>query len=163
MISMIRIDDRLVHGQVAVKWSKVLGVNRIVVVNDSIAKNEIQVSALKMAAPTGVKVAVFPLEKAASVFNDPRSKDMKILVVTNEPKYVADLLPLLNEEPVLNMANYGRIGGILADKEKITETVYLSPEDKKIIQSIFDRGYDFKYQPLPDDSPQSLKKLIGGK
>lgn len=162
MITMIRIDDRLVHGQVAVKWSKQLGVSRIVVVSDSIAKNEIQVSALKMAAPAGVKVAVLPLDKAVTILNDPRSKELKILVVTNEPKYVADLLPLLDEKPLLNMANYGRIGGSLSEKQKITETVYLSSEDKMTINRIFAMGYDFKYQPLPDDSPQSLKNLIGG-
>lgn len=162
MISMIRIDDRLVHGQVAVKWSKQLSVNRIVVISDTIAKNEIQVSALKMAGPAGVKVAVLPLEKAVGILNDPRSEKMNILVVTNEPKYVADLLPKLKEVPVLNMANYGRIGGSLSDKAKITETVYLSEKDKEIVKSVFDMGYDFNYQPLPDDAPQSLKTLIGG-
>lgn len=162
MISMIRIDDRLVHGQVAVKWSKELGVSRIVVVSDSIAQNEIQVSALKMAGPSGVKVAVLSLEKAIAILNDPRSEQLKILVVTNEPKYVAGLVPKLKEKPMLNMANYGRIGGSLSDKEKITETVYLSEEDKETLKEIFDAGYDFSYQPLPDDTPQSLKSLIGG-
>ncbi|MFI1244210.1 PTS system mannose/fructose/N-acetylgalactosamine-transporter subunit IIB [Enterococcus casseliflavus] len=162
MISMIRIDDRLVHGQVAVKWSKELGISRIMVVSDSIAQNEIQVSALKMAGPSGVKVAVLSLEKAIAILNDPRSEQLKILVVTNEPKYVAGLVPKLKEKPMLNMANYGRIGGSLSDKEKITETVYLSEEDKETLKEIFDAGYDFSYQPLPDDTPQSLKSLIGG-
>lgn len=162
MISMIRIDDRLVHGQVAVKWSKELGISRIIVVSDSIAQNEIQVSALKMAGPSGVKVAVLSLEKAIAILNDPRSEQLKILVVTNEPKYVAGLVPKLKEKPMLNMANYGRIGGSLSDKEKITETVYLSEEDKETLKEIFDAGYDFSYQPLPDDTPQSLKSLIGG-
>ncbi|MGG5348169.1 MULTISPECIES: PTS system mannose/fructose/N-acetylgalactosamine-transporter subunit IIB [unclassified Enterococcus] len=162
MISMIRIDDRLVHGQVAVKWSKELGISRIVVVSDGIAQNEIQVSALKMAGPSGVKVAVLSLEKAIAILNDPRSEQLKILVVTNEPKYVAGLVPKLKEKPMLNMANYGRIGGSLSDKEKITETVYLSEEDKETLKEIFDAGYDFSYQPLPDDTPQSLKSLIGG-
>ena len=162
MISMIRIDDRLVHGQVAVKWSKELGISRIVVVSDSIAQNEIQVSALKMAGPSGVKVAVLSLEKAIAILNDPRSEQLKILVVTNEPKYVAGLVPKLKEKPMLNMANYGRIGGSLSDKEKITETVYLSEEDKETLKEIFDAGYGFSYQPLPDDTPQSLKSLIGG-
>lgn len=161
MISMIRIDDRLVHGQVAVKWSKQLNVSRIVVVSDSIAKNEIQVSALKMAAPAGVKVAVLSLDKAVGILNDPRSKNLKILVVTNEPKYVAALLPQLEEKPVLNMANYGRIGGALSEKQKITETVYVSDHDKEVLGGIFAQGYDFNYQPLPDDVPQSLKTLMG--
>ena len=58
MISMMRIDDRLIHGQVAVMWSKELGISRIIVASDAIASNEIQVSALKMAAPAGVKAAI---------------------------------------------------------------------------------------------------------
>lgn len=116
-----------------------------------------------MAAPAGVKVVVLGIEKAASIINDPRSEGMKILVVTNDPANVEKLLPLLNQKELfLNMANYGRIGGALSDKEKITETVYLSPEDKAVVERIFDMGYDFKYQPLPDDTPQSLKQLIGG-
>ena len=162
MISMFRIDDRLVHGQVAVKWSKELGVSRIIVVSDSIAKNEIQVSALKMAGPAGIKVAVLPTEKAAQILNDERSKKLNILVVTNEPQYVAALLPLLNEQPKLNVANYGRIGGTLSEKTKIAENLYLSETDKEVIQSIFDMGYDFTYQTLPEDSPQSLQKLVIG-
>ncbi|OTO77330.1 MULTISPECIES: PTS system mannose/fructose/N-acetylgalactosamine-transporter subunit IIB [unclassified Enterococcus] len=163
MISMFRIDDRLVHGQVAVKWTKELGINRIIVVSDKIAKNEIQISALKMAAPAGVKVAVLGVEKAAHIINDPRSDNMKILIVTNDPKYVEELLPLLDQKDLfLNMANYGRIGGSLSDKEKISETVYLSPEDKEVIKRINEMGYAFKHQPLPDDAPQSLEQLIGG-
>lgn len=42
MISLVRIDDRLIHGQVAVVWTKHLGVNRILVANDQIVNNEVQ-------------------------------------------------------------------------------------------------------------------------
>ena len=55
MISMIRIDDSLIHGQVAVMWTKQLRISRIVVASDKIAANEIQVNSLKMAAPAGIK------------------------------------------------------------------------------------------------------------
>ena len=47
MITMARVDDRLIHGQVAVKWSKELNITRIIVASDSIAKNAVQVAALK--------------------------------------------------------------------------------------------------------------------
>lgn len=42
MISLVRIDDRLIHGQVAVVWTKHLGVNRILVANDQIVNNDVQ-------------------------------------------------------------------------------------------------------------------------
>ena len=51
MISLVRIDDRLIHGQVAVVWTKHLGVNRILVANDQIVNNEVQKMSLRMAAP----------------------------------------------------------------------------------------------------------------
>lgn len=163
MISMIRIDDRLIHGQVAVMWSKQLGINRIVVASDKIATNEIQVNALKMAAPAGIKAFVLPIQKAADLINDPRAASMKILVLSNNPKDIYEVLQKINEKPLLNLANYGRIGGALSEKERITDTVYITGEDKKILKKIFDMGYDFEYQPLPNDPKQSLKELLGGK
>ena len=86
MITMMRVDDRLIHGQVAVMWSKELRIQRIIVASDAIAANELQVSALKMAAPAGVKAAILPIDKAAGVINDPRAKDMRILVISNNPE-----------------------------------------------------------------------------
>jgi PTS system mannose-specific IIB component len=164
MISMVRIDDRLIHGQVAVMWSKQLGISRIVVASDKIAANDMQVSALKMAAPAGIKAFILPVQKAVDLLNDPRAASMKILVLSNNPKDIYEVLQGINEKPLLNLANYGRIGGgALSDKEKISETVYLTNKDKEIFKKIFDMGYDFEYQPLPSDIKQSLKELLGGK
>ncbi|MDO5518569.1 MAG: PTS sugar transporter subunit IIB [Clostridium sp.] len=164
MISMMRIDDRLIHGQVAVMWSKQLGVSRIIVASDKIAANEVQSNALKMAAPAGIKAFVLPIKKVLDLVNDPRAKNMKILIVSNNPSDIHEVLNGLKEKPLLNIANYGRIGGgALDQKEKITETVYVTNEDRKIFSEIFDMGYDFEYQPLPSDKKESLKKLLGGK
>lgn len=163
MISMVRIDDRLIHGQVAVMWSKQLGISRIVVANDKIAANDMQSSALKMAAPAGIKAFILPVQKAVELLNDPRAASMKILVLSNNPKDIHEVLQGVNEKPLLNLANYGRIGGALSEKEKLTDTVYVTSEDKEIFNKIFDMGYDFEYQPLPSDQKQSLKQLLGGK
>lgn len=161
---MIRIDDRLIHGQVAVMWSKQLGVSRILVASDKIAANDMQVNALKMAAPAGIKAFVLPIQKAADLINDPRAASMKILVLSNNPKDIYEVLQKINEKPLLNLANYGRIGGEpLSEKQKLTETVYVTNEDKEIFNKIFNMGYDFEYQPLPSDAKQSLKELLGGK
>jgi PTS system mannose-specific IIB component len=164
MISMVRIDDRLIHGQVAVMWSKQLGISRIVVASDKIAANDMQVSALKMAAPAGIKAFILPVQKAVELLNDPRAASMKILVLSNNPKDIYEVLQGITEKPLLNLANYGRIGGgPLGEKDKITETVYLTNDDKEIFKKVFDMGYDFEYQPLPSDSKKSLKELLGGK
>ena len=83
MISLIRIDDRLIHGQVAVVWTKHLGVNRILVANDQIVNNEVQKMSLRMAAPDTAKCAIMAVSDAGDVLNDPRSEAMKIMVIVN--------------------------------------------------------------------------------
>lgn len=163
MISMLRVDDRLIHGQVAVMWSKQLAVSRIIVANDAIAANELQASALKMAAPAGIKAAVLPIAKARGIINDPRAAGMKILVISNNPQDLRDVLRGVSERPVLNVANYGRIGGSLAEKKKITETVYLTPEDVETIKEIHNMGVEVIYQPLPNDPREDFMKLMEGK
>lgn len=160
---MLRVDDRLIHGQVAVMWSKQLAVTRIIVANDEIAANELQASALKMAAPAGVKAAILPVEKAQGIINDPRSEGMKILTISNNPQDLRDVLKGVSERPVLNIANYGRIGGSLADKKKITETVYLTQEDIETVREIHDMGVEIIYQPLPNDPREDFMKLMEGK
>lgn len=163
MISMLRVDDRLIHGQVAVMWSKHLAVSRIIVANDAISQNAIQAGALKMAAPSGVKAAVLPIEKSQGILNDPRSEEMKILVLSNNPQDLYHVLLGVKERPILNVANYGRIGGELSQKRKITETVYLTPEDEEVIREIHKMGVEVIYQPLPGDVREDFMKLMEGK
>ena len=164
MIKMMRVDDRLIHGQVAVMWSKELGIQRIIVASDKIAANAIQVNALKMAAPAGVKAAILPIEKAVGILNDPRSAEMKILVISNDPEDLLKVAEKISEKPVVNVANYGRIGGgPLSSKEKISESVYVTEHDKEVLNKIAGQGLEIIHQPLPSDGRQDFMKLLGGK
>lgn len=160
MITMARIDDRLIHGQVAVKWSKELNISRIVVASDSIAKNAVQVAALKGAAPAGVKAAILPIEKALHILTDPRAKDMRILLVSNDPRDILAVLKGIEERPVVNVANYGRINGPLSGKEKISDSVYLTDEDKAVLKEISGMGVELIHQPVPENDRKGLMKLI---
>ena len=51
MIVCLRVDERLIHGQVAMTWTKELKLNGLVVASDEAASNEIQKMTLKMAVP----------------------------------------------------------------------------------------------------------------
>ena len=62
-IVLARIDDRLIHGQVATVWSKVTGCTRIIVCDDDVAKDTIRATLLKQVAPAGIKSHVVDLEK----------------------------------------------------------------------------------------------------
>lgn len=163
MIKMLRIDDRLIHGQVAVMWSKNLNVSRIIVVSDAISKNELQKSALKMAAPESVKTFIQPVDEALKLLNDPRAAKLSILVVMNDPKEVKRVLEGLTPEAkpaILDLANYGRIIGDLENKRKVTDTVYLTNDEIKIFKDLSAENFKFIYQPLPSDPVKPLEDLI---
>ncbi len=81
MITQVRVDDRLIHGQVAVVWTKELNAPLLVVANDEAAKNEVMQMTLKMAVPNGMKLLIRSVDDAIDVFNDPRGKDKRIFVI----------------------------------------------------------------------------------
>ena len=74
---LARIDTRLLHGQVATNWTKATHPNRIIVVSDSVSKDELRKKLIEQAAPPGVRAHVIPLDKLVQVYNDPRFGDTK--------------------------------------------------------------------------------------
>lgn len=160
MISLVRIDDRLIHGQVAVVWTKYLGVNRILVANDQIVTNDVQKMSLRMAAPDTAKCAIMAVKDAGDTLNDPRSSAMKILVIVNSASDARRLIELVPAIERLNVANFGRITDNLAAKTKISDTVYVTPEDVADFRAIAERGVTVDYQVLPSHPMKNLIEML---
>ena len=74
-ITLARIDDRLIHGQVTTVWSKVANAQRIIICNDDVFNDEVRRTLLRQAAPPGMKVNVVSLEKAVAVYHNPQYQD----------------------------------------------------------------------------------------
>ena len=71
-ITLARIDDRLIHGQVTTVWSKVANAQRIIICNDEVYNDEVRRTLLRQAAPPGMKVNVVNIEKAVAVYHNPQ-------------------------------------------------------------------------------------------
>ena len=80
-ISLIRIDFRLIHGQVVTKWVKQANANRIIIVNDMLAKDEFLASVYKMAAPSNVKVDIFTIDESSQRWKENAFGDGKVLLL----------------------------------------------------------------------------------
>ena len=68
-IVLARIDNRLIHGQVATQWNSYVGGNLILVANDEVASNKMRQNLMDMAAPAGVATRYFPLQKTIDVIH----------------------------------------------------------------------------------------------
>src|ERR1700753_816262 len=97
MIKLTRIDDRLVHGQVAFTWVPALGADCLLVANDKVAKDEFQKMTLKLAQPANAKLLIKTLADAATFLNDERSAKMKVLLIVNSIKDAATLAGSVSE------------------------------------------------------------------
>ena len=120
IIGLARLDDRLIHGQVALVWTKEANVGRIIVISDEVAKDNLRSTLLKQAAPPGVSASIVDVEKAVRVFNNPKyAKDRVMFLFTNP----VDVERVIKAGIPLDSLN---IGGV-SDKEgkkKLTKAIF---------------------------------------
>lgn len=131
-ITALRVDDRLIHGQVAMTWTKQLAVQGIVVANDEAANDNTQKMALKMAVPGGIKSLIKPVDEAIRILNNPKASKMRILVLTRTVKDALKVRQSVGEIGFLNVGNTGRFDGIdVSEKLVLTPTIMLTKTEQQ--------------------------------
>ena len=162
MIVALRIDDRLVHGQVALAWSKTLGTEGIIVANDRAATNEVQKMTLKMATPANQKMMIVTVKKAVELMNNPKSQKMKIMLIVNTVKDALELCKGISEVKEVNLAGAGRLEGGDMDKKKILvkSCVFLRNEEVEALRELISLGINVYNQPLPQSPRISMSDTL---
>ncbi len=160
-VAALRIDDRLIHGQVAMTWTRQLKVNGIVVANDDAAADDTQKMALKMAVPAGIKSLIKPVDDAIRILNDPRAKSMRILVLTRTVKDALRVRKAVGEIDFLNLGNTGRFDGIdVSEKLQLTPTIMLTKSELESLKELADLDPKFCMQQVPNDEAKLVKNVI---
>jgi fructoselysine and glucoselysine-specific PTS system IIB component len=156
MIKLIRIDDRLVHGQVSFTWVPSLGIDCLVVANDKIAKDDFQKMTLGLAKPAGVKLLIKSIADTVTFLNDEKNKSLKILVLINAVKDAFELARNVKEIRAINF------GGIRAREgaKLISKAVAVTDEDVILIKELLQRGIELEIRQVPTDEKQKVSSLI---
>ena len=158
MIVQIRVDDRLIHGQIAVVWSKHFGTSHIVVANDQAANNEVQQMTLKMATPNGIKVLIRSVDDCIKVFNNPKSKDIKMFVLTNSIKDALKIAQNCEVESI-NVANVGRFEPA-NNKVQLNSDVGCTKEELEALKEVANLDIETIHWVIPTNPKQSVTKLL---
>ena len=161
MIKLLRLDDRMIHGQIATKWSRVLSVDRIIVMNDEAAKNNIVKKSLMMAAPETCKVAIKTVDEGIEMLKNPKAANHDILLIVANPN---DLLTVVEHVDGIKKVNIGNYGIMEKSPDVIgkryNEYFWFSEEEAKIYKKIIDKGLECTIQIIPDDKPNNLKEIF---
>lgn len=149
-IALTRIDERLIHGQVAYSWSVAYQVNELVVVDDEVAQDEMQKMLLEMAVPEGKSFQLLSIDEGATYLNNVTGK--KVFLVVKTPRVV---LELVKRGISLDSINIG--GMYFKDgKEEITKTVYLNAEERLIFKELAECGVHLDVRTSPSDKSLDL-------
>ena len=156
MVKFFRVDERLLHGQVAVTWVSQVAPTSILIANDEVMENEIAKMAIKMVKPNGVNLAIRSIAGAVELLKDPRTEKLQIFVLV---KTVQDALRLVQQVDGIRHIN---IGGIRKKEESrlIGAAVYVNDEEVETIRRLTEQVDQVEFQMVPADKPKAAKTLL---
>lgn len=106
-----RLDERLIHGQVATFWTRTLQADRIIIADDEILKDEIGMSALKAAVPSGVHLSILTVDNAAVRLNAGIYSGQRVFLIVNKTKTIQRLVEKGLKVKEVNIGNMGEKEG----------------------------------------------------
>ncbi|MGX7133052.1 PTS sugar transporter subunit IIB [Enterococcus songbeiensis] len=155
-VKMVRIDERLIHGQGQL-WIKSLGVNLVICANDKVSEDSIQQTLMKTVVPKEVSVRFWTIERTAKVIWKAAPTQTIFVVVSS----TEDALKLAEFGFPLQELNVGNIHAA-EGKEKVSQFIYLGEEDKRNLRKLRDEyqvTFNTKTSPVSNDGAQSLETL----
>lgn len=155
-IVLARVDSRLLHGQVATSWTKATNPNRIIVVSDSVAKDELRKKLIEEAAPPGVKANVVPIKKIIEVAHDPRFGNTKALLLFENPE---DVLRAIDGGVDIQTLNVGSMAHSVG-KVMVNKVLSMSAEDVDTFEKLKAKNVKFDIRKVPNDSEDNMDELL---
>lgn len=143
----VRIDERLIHGQVAGIWAPSLHTQRIIVINDEAAADSLQKSSLRMAAPTSMRLSVLPVESAAKNIRSGKYGKQRLFLVFKNP---TNVLRYLKAGGKLTHVNVGNMSYKEGSKD-ITKSIKVLEEEIDVFESIAAMDINVTAQLVPND------------
>ena len=151
MIKGLRVDHRLLHGQVAVSWFSSLDANTILIANDDVAKDEFRKSAMRLAKPHNAKLVMKDLDYSIQAIKEGLTDKYDLFVVVES---VQDAYRLIKETGAFKELN---LGGTKATSEtrNVSKAVNLSQDEEKLLDELVSNGIEIEIRQVPND-----KKLL---
>ncbi|AUU90471.1 PTS mannose transporter subunit IIAB [Phytobacter diazotrophicus] len=156
VIGLARIDDRLIHGQVATRWTKETNVTRIIVVSDEVAADNVRKTLLTQVAPPGVTAHVVDVAKMIRVYNNPKYAGERVMLLFTNP---TDVLRIVEEGVKITTVN---IGGMAyrQGKTQVNNAVSVDEKDIAAFKKLNERNIELEVRKVSNDPKLKMMDLI---
>ncbi len=155
MIKLLRVDHRLLHGQVAFSWKSHVDADCILIANDAVLKDDLRKTSIKLAKPTGTKLVMKTIEDSIAALNSGVTDKYKLLIVVESIKDAESLIRNCNIKHL-------NLGGTKATAEtrNISKAMNVTEEETKILKALVADGVDVEIQMVPDDTAVKVEKVL---
>ena len=143
----VRMDNRLIHGQILVSWNSAFKIEHIIVTNDKVASDPLQVTLLKAVAPLTAKVSVLTIQDCVAYTSSPEAQNENIFIIAKFPEDGLALVEHGLNMPVLNLGNQA----FVRESKKISNTVFLTASGVKALKTLHEKGIRITCRMMPAD------------
>ncbi|MDR1766489.1 MAG: PTS sugar transporter subunit IIB [Lachnospiraceae bacterium] len=154
-LSLVRIDSRLIHGQITTRWIAISGANRIVIVDNATAADPFMAKVLSLAAPPGIKLQVMTAQKAGDEWQKDEMGQGNILVLFVDVPNAYDAYMKGFKYSLLQVGGIGSGPG----RTSVAGPITLNEADAKKLQEIAADGCEVVFQVLPEMPEKSWKEI----
>ncbi|ADL06772.1 PTS sugar transporter subunit IIB [Lacrimispora saccharolytica] len=156
MVKLMRIDERLIHGQVAFAWTNSLSADCILVVNDAVAKDKLRATSLKLAAPAEVKFVVKSVSDAITALNGHKTDKYKLFILVDNTK---DALALVSAVEEVNHVNLGNMK-VKEGTKVLTNSIAVTEDDINNIKEMVAKGAEVECRAVPTDKKVMAETFV---
>jgi len=153
---LVRVDDRLIHGQVVVGWARALEADCIIVANDAVAADPMQRQLLPMAVPPQIKVGIHRVRDAAQAVMEGKYDGRRSILLLAS---LSDALIFCQAGFLIEHLNLGGIRQA-PGRQPLRTAVALSPQDAEAARALMAGGSDLYIQMVPGEAVEPLKPLL---
>lgn len=154
--ALVRVDSRLLHGQVATAWTKSTLPNRIIVVSDAVAKDDLRKRLIEQATPPGVKANVIPVDKMIEISKDPRFGNTKALLLFEGPE---DVLRAIEGGVDIKEVNVGSLAHSVG-KVVVSNVLSMGQNDVAAFEKMKEKGIKFDVRKVPNDNRGNMDDIL---
>ena len=157
VIGLARIDDRLIHGQVATRWTKETNVRRIIVVSDEVAADTVRKTLLTQVAPPGVTAHVVDVAKMIRVYNNPKDAGERVMLLFTNP---TDVERIVEGGVKITSVNIGGMA-FRQGKTQVNNAISVDAKDIEAFNKLNARGIELEARKVSTDQKLKMMDLIG--
>lgn len=159
-VTLARIDDRLIHGQIVHAWIEYSKAKYLVVADDLVMKDKTQQLMLRLAAPKTIKLEMLSLENTVNFINEHENEPIFLIVRNPE-----NMLKLLDFGLNISEINLGNISMTKSQtgRKMLLKNIHVEQNDVDCLKGIASKGVNIYIKLVPDERPIDAIDLINKK